>query len=127
MGYEIPGAIGAKLADPGREVFVLVGDGTFLLNPTEIATAVQERVKITIVVVDNQGFGCIDNLSRAVGCGGFGTRFRLRSTSSGQLDGEFLRADLVAIAGASAPGRCRRGISASSAPRWPSRGRRTGG
>jgi len=99
MGYEIPGAIGARLADPRREVYALVGDGSFLLNPSEIATAVQEGVKITIVVLDNQGFGCIDNLSRAVGCGGFGTRFRSRSTTSGQLDGEFLRADLVAIAG----------------------------
>jgi 3D-(3,5/4)-trihydroxycyclohexane-1,2-dione acylhydrolase (decyclizing) len=98
MGYEIPGAIGVKLAAPDREVYALVGDGTYLLNPGEIATAIQERVKITIVIVDNQGFGCIDNLSQAVGAGGLGTRFRRRSPASGQLDGEFLRTDLVASA-----------------------------
>jgi 3D-(3,5/4)-trihydroxycyclohexane-1,2-dione acylhydrolase (decyclizing) len=97
MGYEIPGAIGAKLADPSRDVYAFVGDGTYLLSPSEIATAVQEGVKLTIVIVDNQGFGCIDNLSQAVGCGGFGTRFRKRS-SGGVLDGEFLQTDLVANA-----------------------------
>jgi 3D-(3,5/4)-trihydroxycyclohexane-1,2-dione acylhydrolase (decyclizing) len=98
MGYEIPGGIGAKLADPSREVYVFVGDGTYLLNPMEIVTAIQERVKINIIIVDNQGFGCIDNLSQAVGCGGFGTRFRMRSEKTGQLDGDWLQADLVANA-----------------------------
>ena len=97
MGYEIPAAIGAKLADPSREVYVIVGDGTYLLNPTELLTAIQEQLKLTIVVLDNRGFGCINNLSRAVGCGGFGTRFRERS-ASGQLDGDFLHVDFVANA-----------------------------
>jgi 3D-(3,5/4)-trihydroxycyclohexane-1,2-dione acylhydrolase (decyclizing) len=98
MGYEIPAGIGVKLADPTREVYVIVGDGTYLLNPTELLTAIQERVKITVIILDNQGFGCISNLSHAVGCGGFGTRFRERSPESGQLDGEFLTVDFVANA-----------------------------
>jgi 3D-(3,5/4)-trihydroxycyclohexane-1,2-dione acylhydrolase (decyclizing) len=98
MGYEIPAGIGVKLADPSREVYVIVGDGTYLLNPTELLTAIQENVKITIVVLDNRGFGCINGLSKAVGCGGFGTRFRERSTASGQLDGDFMQVDFVANA-----------------------------
>jgi 3D-(3,5/4)-trihydroxycyclohexane-1,2-dione acylhydrolase (decyclizing) len=97
MGYEIPAGIGAKLAAPDREIYVYVGDGTYLMNPTEIATAIQEGLKITIVVVDNHGFGCIDGLSQAVGCGGFGTRFHLRS-QTGQLDGARLQVDFVANA-----------------------------
>ena len=97
MSYEIPAGIGVKLADPTREVYVIVGDGTYLLNPTELITALQERIKITIVILDNRGFGCIENLSQAVGCGGFGTRFRERS-ASGQLDGDILQVDFVANA-----------------------------
>jgi 3D-(3,5/4)-trihydroxycyclohexane-1,2-dione acylhydrolase (decyclizing) len=97
MGYEIPGAIGAKLADPSREVFVWVGDGTYLMMPTEIVTAVQEHVKLVIVVVDNHGFGSIGGLSESLGSQGFGTRFRYR-TDSGQLDGEPLPIDYAANA-----------------------------
>ncbi len=76
---------------------MIVGDGTYLLNPTELITALQERIKITIVLLDNRGFGCIENLSEAVGCAGFGTQFRERS-ASGQLDGEVLQTDFVANA-----------------------------
>ena len=97
MGYEIPGAIGIKLADPSREVFVWVGDGTYLMMPTEIVTAVQEHVKLIIVLVDNHGFGSIGGLSESLGSGGFGTRFRYR-TDSGQLDGEPLPIDYAANA-----------------------------
>ena len=97
MGYEIPGAIGVKLADPSREVFVWVGDGTYLMMPTEIVTAVQEHVKIIIVLVDNHGFGSIGGLSASLGSDGFGTRFRYR-TDSGQLDGETLPIDYAANA-----------------------------
>jgi len=98
MSYEIPGAIGAKLADPTREVYVFLGDGTYLMMPTEIMTSVQEGVKIIIVLVDNHGFASIGGLSRALGQGGFGTRFRLRSKESGQLDGAPLTVDYVANA-----------------------------
>jgi 3D-(3,5/4)-trihydroxycyclohexane-1,2-dione acylhydrolase (decyclizing) len=67
MGYEIAGALGVKLAQPGREVIVLVGDGSYLMLNSEIATSVMLGVKLTIVVLDNGGFGCIDRLQRATG------------------------------------------------------------
>ncbi len=98
MGYEIPGAIGAKMADPSREVFVFLGDGTYLMMPSEIATAVQEGIKIIIVLVDNGGFASIGGLSRSLGQGGFGTRYRKRNGKSGQLDGEPLTVDFAASA-----------------------------
>jgi len=98
MGYEIPGAMGAKLADPTREVFVFVGDGTYLMLPSEIATSVQEGVKIIVVLVDNHGFGSIGSLSRSVGSEGFGTKLRFRSTATGQLDGETFQVDYAANA-----------------------------
>ncbi len=98
MGYEIPGAMGAKLADPSREVFVFLGDGTYLMAPSEIVTAVQEHIKLIIVLVDNKGFASIGGLSRSLGMGGFGTSYRERSRKSGKLDGEFLQVDYVANA-----------------------------
>jgi 3D-(3,5/4)-trihydroxycyclohexane-1,2-dione acylhydrolase (decyclizing) len=98
MGYEIPGAMGAKLADPSREVFVFLGDGTYLMAPSEIATSVQEDVKIIIVLVDNGGFASIGSLSRSLGQGGFGTSYRARNGATGQLDGEPLKVDFVANA-----------------------------
>jgi 3D-(3,5/4)-trihydroxycyclohexane-1,2-dione acylhydrolase (decyclizing) len=98
MGYEIPGAMGAKLADPSREVFAFVGDGTYLMMPTEIVTAVQEGIKIIIVLVDNHGFASIGGLSRSLGQGGFGTKYRLRDRKTGQLDGDVLNVDFVANA-----------------------------
>jgi 3D-(3,5/4)-trihydroxycyclohexane-1,2-dione acylhydrolase (decyclizing) len=98
MGYEIPGAMGAKLADPSREVYVFVGDGTYLMMPSEIVTSVQEKVKLIIVVVDNHGFASIGGLSASVGSGGFGTRFRLRDQQTGQLDGDYLPVDYAANA-----------------------------
>lgn len=76
MGYEIPGAIGAKMADPSREVYVFVGDGTYLMMPTEIVTSIQEGVKLIIVLVDNHGFASIGGLSQAIGSNGFGTRYK---------------------------------------------------
>lgn len=98
MGYEIPGAMGAKLADPSREVYVFLGDGIYLMMPTEITTSVQEGIKIIIVLVDNYGFASIGGLSRSLGQGGFGTSYRTRSSKSGQLDGEVLKVDYVANA-----------------------------
>lgn len=98
IGYEIPGAMGAKMADPSREVFVFVGDGTYQMMPTEIATAVQEGVKLIIVLVDNHGYASIGGLSESIGSAGFGTRYRERSKASGELDGKVLTVDYVANA-----------------------------
>ena len=98
MGYEIPGAMGAKLADPSREVYVFLGDGTYLMMPTEIVTSVQEGIKIIIVLVDNHGFAWIGSLSRSLGQGGFGTRYRARNEASKQLDGDVLKVDFAANA-----------------------------
>lgn len=96
MGYEIPGAIGAKLADPSREVFVFLGDGTYQMMPSEIVTAIQEGVKIIIVLVDNHGFASIGGLSQSLGSEGFGTRYKYRNQGSKQLDGENVPVDYVA-------------------------------
>lgn len=98
MGYEIPASIGVKMADPSREVFVWVGDGTYLMNPTEILTAVQEGIKVNIIVVDNHGFGSIGSLSNSLGNKGFGTHFNQRNPKTGQLDGSRLIVDFAANA-----------------------------
>ena len=78
MGYEIPGGMGVKLADPEREVYVMVGDGSYLMLPGELATAVAEGIKLTVVLVDNHGYASIGALSRSVGSAGFGTHYRRR-------------------------------------------------
>ena len=78
MGYEIAGGLGVKMADPSREVYVLVGDGSYLMMAQEIVTALQEHVKLNIVLLDNHGFSSIGGLSRACGSGGFGTEYRFR-------------------------------------------------
>ena len=98
MGYEIPGAMGAKLADPSREVYVFLGDGTYLMMPSVIVTSVQEGIKIIIVLVDNHGFASIGSLSRSLGQGGFGTRYRARNEATKQLDGDVLTVDFAANA-----------------------------
>jgi 3D-(3,5/4)-trihydroxycyclohexane-1,2-dione acylhydrolase (decyclizing) len=96
MGYEIPGAIGIRLADPDREVFAMVGDAGYLMSPGELVTAVAERVKIIVVLVQNHGYASIGSLSEASGDGRFGTRFRYREADGG--DGEVLPVDLAANA-----------------------------
>jgi 3D-(3,5/4)-trihydroxycyclohexane-1,2-dione acylhydrolase (decyclizing) len=98
MGYEIAGGLGVKMAAPDRRVYVLVGDGSYLMMAQEIVTAVQERLAITIVLLDNHGFASIGGLSEAVGSGGFGTRYRERNPASGELDGAVLPVDLAANA-----------------------------
>jgi 3D-(3,5/4)-trihydroxycyclohexane-1,2-dione acylhydrolase (decyclizing) len=75
MGYEIAGGLGVKMADPSREVFVMVGDGSYLMMAQEIVTSVQESYKLTIVLLDSQGYASIGALSRSVGSGGFGTQY----------------------------------------------------
>ncbi len=97
MGYEIPAAIGARLADPTREVFALVGDGTYLMMPTELVTAVQEGIKINLVLVQNHGYASIGGLSEKVGGERFGTAYRYR-TDEGTFTGEPLPVDLAANA-----------------------------
>jgi 3D-(3,5/4)-trihydroxycyclohexane-1,2-dione acylhydrolase (decyclizing) len=97
MGYEIAGGLGAKLAAPDREVFVMVGDGSYLMMATELVTAVQEGIKLVVVCVDNHGFASIGNLSESVGSQRFGTSYRYRSPD-GRLDGGFLPVDLAANA-----------------------------
>jgi 3D-(3,5/4)-trihydroxycyclohexane-1,2-dione acylhydrolase (decyclizing) len=97
MGYEIAGGLGVKLARPDHEVYVMVGDGSYLMMAQEIATAVQEGVKLTILVLDNHGFASIGGLSAAVGCDGFGTRY-CRRGANGELDGAPIEIDFVANA-----------------------------
>ena len=98
MGYEIAGGLGVKMAAPERNVYVLVGDGSYLMMAQEIVTAVQERIAITIVLLDNDGFASIGGLSESVGSGGFGTRYRERNPETGELDGGVLPIDLAANA-----------------------------
>jgi 3D-(3,5/4)-trihydroxycyclohexane-1,2-dione acylhydrolase (decyclizing) len=98
MGYEIPAAMGVKIADPSREVYAFVGDGTYLMMPSDILTSVQEGIKMIMVVVDNHGFASIGGLSQSLGSGGFGTRFRMRDQQSGQLEGDYLPVDFAANA-----------------------------
>jgi 3D-(3,5/4)-trihydroxycyclohexane-1,2-dione acylhydrolase (decyclizing) len=95
MGYEIAGGLGIKMADPSREVWVMVGDGSFLMMSSEIATSIQEGYKLNIVVVDNHGYSSIGGLSAAVGSGGFGTDYR-RRTATG-LNGEYVPVDFAAL------------------------------
>ena len=97
MGYEIAGGIGVKMAQPDRDVYVMVGDGSYLMMGQEIATAVQEGVTLTIVLLDNHGFSSIGGLSASVGCDGFGTRYQRRG-ASGELDGAPIEIDYVANA-----------------------------
>jgi 3D-(3,5/4)-trihydroxycyclohexane-1,2-dione acylhydrolase (decyclizing) len=79
MGYEIAGGLGVKMADPSREVYVLVGDGSYLMMAQEIATSLQENITLNIILFDNSGFSSIGGLSRACGSGGFGTRYQYRN------------------------------------------------
>ena len=100
MGYEIAGGLGVKLADPSREVYVMVGDGSYLMMSQEIVTSIQERAKLTVVLVDNEGFASIGSLSRSKGTAGFGTRHRYRSGGSlgddaANSNGERLPVDLA--------------------------------
>jgi 3D-(3,5/4)-trihydroxycyclohexane-1,2-dione acylhydrolase (decyclizing) len=97
MGYEIPGGIGIAMASPDRDVFVMIGDGSYLMMPTELVTAVQEGVKIVLVLVQNHGFASIGALSEQLGSQRFGTRYRYRG-GSGRLDGGVLPVDLAANA-----------------------------
>ncbi|HZR00002.1 MAG TPA: 3D-(3,5/4)-trihydroxycyclohexane-1,2-dione acylhydrolase (decyclizing), partial [Chloroflexota bacterium] len=93
MGYEIPGGLGIRMAEPERPVFVMIGDGTYLLMNSEIVTAVQEGLKITIVVVDNHGFQSIHGLQRSVGSPSFGNELRFRAGE--RLSGAYVPVDFA--------------------------------
>ncbi|MGB9405613.1 MAG: 3D-(3,5/4)-trihydroxycyclohexane-1,2-dione acylhydrolase (decyclizing) [Candidatus Acidiferrales bacterium] len=96
MGYEIAGGLGVKMAAPDREVYVMVGDGSYLMMAQEIHTSIQEDVKLNIVLLDNHGFGSIGALSESCGSGGFGTQYRFRK--DGKLEGNTVNVDFVANA-----------------------------
>jgi 3D-(3,5/4)-trihydroxycyclohexane-1,2-dione acylhydrolase (decyclizing) len=103
MGYEIAGGLGIKMAAPEREVYVMCGDGSYLMMNSDIVTSIQEGYKLTIVLVDNSGFSSIGALSRSVGSQGFGTHYRYRKNGTIGLDseedpGEVLPVDLAANA-----------------------------
>jgi 3D-(3,5/4)-trihydroxycyclohexane-1,2-dione acylhydrolase (decyclizing) len=98
MGYEIAGGLGVKMAAPEREVWVLVGDGSYLMMAQELVTAVQEEVKLNVVLVQNHGFASIGALSESVGSQRFGTSYRYRERASGRLEGDLLPVDLAANA-----------------------------
>jgi 3D-(3,5/4)-trihydroxycyclohexane-1,2-dione acylhydrolase (decyclizing) len=86
MGYEIPGGMGVKLAAPEREVFVMIGDGSYLMLAGELVSAVAEGVKLIVVLVDNRGYSSIGSLSRSLGSSGFGTHFARNANRAQPLD-----------------------------------------
>jgi len=90
MGYEIPAGLGVRMAQPGGEVYVVVGDGTYLMNPTELLTASQEGLKITVILIENHGFQCIRNLQMNKVGHSFGNEFRLRDHKTNRLEGKFV-------------------------------------
>ncbi|WP_426448042.1 3D-(3,5/4)-trihydroxycyclohexane-1,2-dione acylhydrolase (decyclizing) [Paenibacillus sp. S-38] len=98
MGYEVSGAFGAALADPHRDVYALVGDGSYLMLHSELLTSLQEGRKITVLLFDNHGFQCIHNLQREHGSDGFGNEFRSRSQETSRLTGAYLPIDFAAHA-----------------------------
>lgn len=98
MGYEICGALGAKIAEPQRDVYAMVGDGSFLMLHSELYTAVMEGLKVNIMLFDNSGWGCIENLQNNQGTETFGTRFQARNPLSGMLDGAIVPIDFATIA-----------------------------
>ena len=95
MGYEIPGGLGVKMADNSREVYVICGDASYLMLPADIITTIQEGYKITIILINNEGYASIGGLSDSVGGEGFGTHFKYRNPETGQLNGDFLPVDLA--------------------------------
>jgi len=99
MGYEVAGALGVKLAEPDREVYAILSDGSFMMLHSEIVTSLQEGCKINVLVFDNRGFQCIKDLQMSQGSkAGFGNELRYRSSETGKLDGDYLEIDFAGIA-----------------------------
>lgn len=99
MGYEVSASLGVKLAEPHREVFTLVGDGSFMMLHSELVTSIQEGAKINVILLDNMTNGCINNLQMEHGMDSFTTEFRFRNADGGKLNGGFVPVDFAAIAG----------------------------
>ena len=97
MGYEIAGALGSKLAEPAREVYAMCGDGSYLMLHSELVTSIQEHRKINVLLFDNSGFGCINNLEMSNGIGNLATEFRYRD-QEGKLLGDLIPIDFAACA-----------------------------
>ena len=95
MGYEIPAGLGVRMAQPKGEVFVFIGDGTYLMNPTELVTASQEKLKITLIISENHGFQCIRQLQMGRAGRSFGNEFRARDAKSKRLEGDFVPIDFA--------------------------------
>ncbi|MBU8568548.1 3D-(3,5/4)-trihydroxycyclohexane-1,2-dione acylhydrolase (decyclizing) [Virgibacillus pantothenticus] len=95
MGYEVQGALGIKLAEPDREVYALVGDGSYFMLHSELVTSIQENKKINIILFDNHGFQCIHGLQVGQGSEGFGNEFRYREETTNQLSGEYMQFDFA--------------------------------
>jgi 3D-(3,5/4)-trihydroxycyclohexane-1,2-dione acylhydrolase (decyclizing) len=95
MGYEIAAGIGAKMACPDREIYVMVGDGNYLMMNNEIVTAIQEGIKCTIILLNNNGFASIGGLSQSIGSQRFGTKYRYRDEETGLLTGDILPVDFA--------------------------------
>jgi 3D-(3,5/4)-trihydroxycyclohexane-1,2-dione acylhydrolase (decyclizing) len=95
MGYEVNAALGVKIACPGKEVYSMVGDGSYMMLHSELVTSIQEGLKINVVVMDNMSFGCINNLQMGNGMGSFGTEFRYRNPKTGKLDGNLITIDFA--------------------------------
>ncbi|MGE6599653.1 3D-(3,5/4)-trihydroxycyclohexane-1,2-dione acylhydrolase (decyclizing) [Bacillus proteolyticus] len=98
MGYEVAGALGAKLAEPSKEVYAMVGDGSYQMLHSELVTSLQENKKINVLLFDNSGFGCINNLQMGNGMGSFGTEFRYRNQETSKLNGAIMKIDFAASA-----------------------------
>jgi len=98
MGYELPAGLGVRMAGASGEVYVMIGDGTFLMNPSELATAVQEGLKVTVLLMDNHGYQVIRRLQMATVGTSFGLEFRTRGAESRELDGDYLRLDFLKLA-----------------------------
>jgi 3D-(3,5/4)-trihydroxycyclohexane-1,2-dione acylhydrolase (decyclizing) len=98
MGYEIPAALGIRMARPEHASFALVGDGTYLMNPTELVTALQESLKVTIVVSDNHGFQSVHRVQKFRTGVSFGNELRFRDPQTNRLDGEFYQVDIARTA-----------------------------
>ncbi len=95
MGYELPAALGVRMAQPRNEVYVFIGDGTYLMNPTEIVTAVQENLKITVVILENHGYQCISALQLDRAGHDFGNEFRCRDPKTNRLEADYVRIDFA--------------------------------